>query len=183
MTLESIAWIAVALSWTTCVFAGLQLLDRHARRELLVLVGTVALGLLLVATRGDAFGFAWLRDTARRSDAIALGAMVPTLALVLATTPFAAARRAPWASPTSIAAACACAVAGTGALVLGRSTWQWDFTAVLVAGAVMVAVGATATVRARSAPNARLVFATVAAFGCFLTVGTSLLLVAWNSVA
>lgn len=183
MTLETIAWIAVALSWTICLFAGLQLLDRRLPRGPLVLIATLVLGMLVIATRGETFGFAWLRDDARRSDAIALAALLPTLALGLGTMLEPDARTRTWVPISNVVAAFCCAVAGTCALVLGRSIWTWDFAALLVAGAMMAAVGTNAAIRARSMPNVRLVFGTIATFGIFLTVGTGLLLAAWSSLA
>jgi hypothetical protein len=136
----------------------------------------------VVATRGDGLGFEWLRADARRSDALALAALVPTLALGIGTMLQRDVRSQPWVPISNVAAAFCCAIAGTCALTIGRSTWPWDFAALLIAGIVMAAVGSNAAVRARSRPNTRLVFGTIATFGGFLTAGTGMLLVAWNSL-
>jgi hypothetical protein len=180
VTAHALGTVAVACTWAVAVFAALQLASTRHPRALATLMALLALGVALIGLRTGTFGYAWLRHERLRSDALALGALVPLVATTAALFG-ARATRTTWGMACGIASSTCCGVAGFAALVVGRSGWYWEFVAIIVAGAAFLAFGAMGATSRALGPNRRIVAGTAALFGCFLAVGGGLLLVAWNA--
>jgi hypothetical protein len=180
--LETFALVSLAATWLACTFTALQLIGSRDRIGLVALVAGVAVGFVLVATRSDFGDIEWLRDAARRSDALAIGALTATLGTVAGSMARPGTRRRTWAIVAAVSATIACAATGIAALALGRSSWYWEFVAVIVAGILMTSSTAAPALRRASPLETRVLAGGVAAFGGFLMVGATLLLLAWRAL-
>ncbi|MCW2956893.1 MAG: hypothetical protein JWO69_1762 [Thermoleophilia bacterium] len=179
---ELVASIAVAVAWAVATFTGLQLITARRRRAVAALAGIALLGVALAGTRTGNFGYGWLRSQQLQSDALAIGALVPTIAVAVAAA-VARELRATWALAATLTAAGACATAGLAALAIGRAGWYWEFAAIMVAGLTLLIAGIGGAVGATGRPNHRVVAGGVALFGAFLASGGALLLAAWTALA
>ncbi len=180
--LETIAFTALAATWMGCAFTALQLTAREDRRALLSLLAMVVAGILVLMTRTSPTGLGWIRSEALRSDALALGSLVPLLATATGTLLHRRVRTRAWALPTVAISSFSCAVASVCALAVGRSGWYWEFVATIVAGAMLTLVGALGATRASWNPDARIALGVAGAFGAFLAVGGILMLLAWRAI-
>ena len=180
---DAIASGAVAATWLAWCFVLLQFATTGRRIPTTIMLVSIAVGIAVLASRvGSNVGFEWLRGQRLRSDAFALGALVPVLSLALGTW-MVDRRGTIQGSLPLLLGSLACGAAGIAALAIGRSGWYWEFVAVVVAGVLLAATGALGAVRGSSSANVRIVLGSFAAFGGFLTVGGTLMLLAWQATA
>lgn len=172
----------VALAWLACLFQVLQAHGAGDRRNLGAGMLVLVAGAAVVAGRGSGVGFDWLRIASLRSDAVALGVLVPTLAALAASVGLDRTRHPARWVPAAIAAV-ACVAAGFAALTIGRSGWYWEFVAIICGGLVLAASGVGALRWQGAGANAKLVAGSGVLLGAFFTVGGIALLLAWRALA
>lgn len=181
--LDEITFALLAIAWIACTFAALQLVELRAWGSIGAVGISVAVGVVVIATRDQAIGFNWIRSASLRSDAYALAALPAMVATTSGVLAQGAARRSTW-GPNAAAVAC---VGGAGvavaALAIGRSGWYWEFVTVIAAGALLCVIGVLTALRRDAAVELRLAHGCLAAFGAFLAVGGALMCIAWRSIA
>ena len=179
--LEYVAYGALAATWLACLFQMLQLADQRRRRGLLVSLAVALAGVGAIALRSSQPGFDWLRSADLRSDALALGTLVPLLAVAVGTWSVDRSGRAGTIAPIIIAGLCS-VIVGMAALAIGRAGWYWEFVLVVAAGAVLMITGWQGMRRTESGANTRFIAASVGVLGAFFVLAGSLLWLAWQSI-
>lgn len=183
MGASEIAFACVAVVVAALAFTLLQLGSDRRPHGLLAAAGVLLLGVALIATQSySGFGVGWLRDAARRSDAIAFGVGLPVLAMLVGVCA-ARALRTTWAQATLATSALACICGSLTAVVIGRSSWYWEFFALIVGGIALATISAPGTFDRTASPNRRVVLGTFAAMGTFTVLGGLVLTLAWVSLA
>jgi len=174
--------IIIAVLWTSCVFAALQLWTGGAQRAAGMLAGLLVLGAVIIGMRTGSFGFAWLRSQRLTSDALALGSLAPTVALVV-TGAVTHRLRSTLFAVTLAVAGLGAAVSGFAGIAINRSGWYWEFAAVIVGGLTLLVSGVAGATRPDASGNRRLVHGCEAVFGAFLVVAGAVLAAAWRAMA